>query len=288
MNIVLNKLNEALGKEFISKIKAIGLPYEKINEIRITSGKPVYICAGKDRYYLDFAVSSEKIDDIFASFCEYSVHAYKKEIINGFITAEGGIRIGICGTAVNKNGKTDYIKNITSLNIRIPHEIKGSADMISCCFGKGGILVAGPPSSGKTTLLRDIARTVSEKYNTVIVDERNEIAGVFHGVAAFDTGYSGILSGFSKAEGIKSAVRSMSPDYIICDEFGDENDISSALFAMKSGVNIIASIHTADENDLMKKPMADVMLNKNIFEYIVFLDSNHCIYKILHREEIIK
>lgn len=274
----LKKFEESIqiiGKSFAERILSSKIPYENIKEIVLNYGFPIEIYTrngsteiGKDKLCLS------DIQEAFASVCEYSVHAYKDEICEGFVTAEGGLRVGICGTAVYENKNIIGIKNISGLNIRIPHEIKECSFEISEYANKGGILIIGPPCSGKTTLLRDLARYLGGLNKTVIVDERMEIAGVYRGKPCFDVGASLVLNGFLKSDGIKFASRSLAPDYIICDEFGDENDISSAVYAMKSGVKIIASIHALDKNDFLEKPFSDEIISKNIFSTFVFLNRN--------------
>ncbi|MBR6658024.1 MAG: Flp pilus assembly complex ATPase component TadA [Oscillospiraceae bacterium] len=261
--------------------------FNNIREIRITVNFPVEVITDERRFYINNRkISISEINEIFSSFCEYSVHAFKNEICEGFITSEGGIRIGICGTAIYSDGKICNIKNISTLNIRIPHEIKGTSENIIKFIENGGILIIGPPCSGKTTILRDFSRKASEKYLVTIVDERMEISGTTEGIPSFDVGNSSVLNGFIKSDGIKTAVRSMAPEIIVCDEFGDENDINSALFAMKSGVKIVASIHSSDKNDFLTKPFVKKILEKKIFETFIFLNKKHKITEILKAEEL--
>lgn len=281
-------IRENLGEKIFSEIGSLKISFDKINEIKLTVNKPVCVYSGRRCFRTENVILRNEIEEIFASFCEYSVHAYKNEIINGYITVKKGIRIGICGTAVYKNDKIENIKYISSINIRMPHEYIGISEKICQSVKKGGILIAGPPCSGKTTLLRDLARSISSENEVIIVDERNEISGMFQGIPGFDVGYCGVMNCFYKANGMEFAVRSMSPDYIVCDEFGSEEDISSAIFAMKSGVKIIASIHASDKYDLIDKPLFDEIIKKRIFEHIVFLNKYYEIYEIVKASEIIK
>lgn len=280
-------LKDNLGEKIYHEIEALGLPAEKINEIRLTVNKPICVFSERTILPLEYITNQKEIEEIFAILCEYSVHAYKNEIIKGFITVRGGIRIGICGTAVYGHNETDNIRYISSLVIRIPHEFIGISEKIAVYENDGGILISGPPCSGKTTMLRDIARRISEESKVIIVDERNEISGMFHGVPGFDIGFCGVMNCFNKPDGIEMAVRSLSPDFIVCDEFGNEDDINSALFAMKSGVKIIASIHAADREDLFEKPFFDKIIKKRIFEHVVFLNKKYEIDEIVRSSEFI-
>ena len=281
------KLLSCLGKELSAEIKSGFNDFESINEILILSEKPVRIYS-KNKKIIESRkiISSEETREIFANLCENSVHAYKNEICEGFITAEGGIRIGICGTAIYENGKINGIKDISALNIRIPHEIFGIAERIIPLSDEGGILIIGPPCSGKTTLLRDFSRIASLRNHLTIVDERKEISGTYRGKASFDVGNASVLNGFIKSDGIRSAVRSMAPDIIVCDEFGDENDVNSAVFAMKSGVKIVASMHALDPEDFLSKPLAEEIIRKGIFRNLIFLNKEFKIFKTIGAGEL--
>ncbi|MBR5310114.1 MAG: Flp pilus assembly complex ATPase component TadA [Oscillospiraceae bacterium] len=282
-NNLINNLG-SVGNEIIKH----KIPYEEILEIYISIGQ-------KAKIYTSFSaieigterITEKELSDIFAALCEYSVHTYKKEICEGYITVSGGIRIGICGTAIYDEDKIVGIKHISALNIRIPHEIKGIADKISNLYDNRGILLIGPPCSGKTTMLRDISRKLSLKHRVVIIDERSEISGTFHGIPGFEIGNSAVMDGFIKSDGMIRAIRAMSPEIIICDEFGETKDIESAMFSMKSGAQIIASIHAADKNDFIGKVFSDKIIKSGIFEHFVFLNKKFEVYKIMSKEELI-
>ena len=282
-NNLINNLG-SVGNEIIKH----KIPYEEILEIYISIGQKAKIYTSSSAIEIGTERITEKeLSDIFAALCEYSVHTYKKEICEGYITVSGGIRIGICGTAIYDEDKIVGIKHISALNIRIPQEIKGVADKISNLYDNRGILLIGPPCSGKTTMLRDISRKLSLKHRVVIIDERSEISGIFHGIPGFDIGNSAVMDGFIKSDGMIRAIRAMSPEIIICDEFGETKDIESAMFSMKSGAQIIASIHAADKNDFIGKVFSDKIIKSGIFEHFVFLNKKFEVYKIMSKEELI-
>ena len=281
-NLIL-KLGPA-GKE----IENTKIPFNKIREILVSTGRKTRIFTAEDIFVTEKGIADkETMQSIFAALCEHSVHTYKNEIQKGYITIPGGIRIGICGTAVYENDKIAGIKDISALNIRIPHEIFGASEKIIPYCNKHGILIIGPPCSGKTTILRDIARNISKKQKTVIVDERSEIAGTFHSNPCFDVGCSCVLNAFDKKDGMSIAVRVLAPEVIICDEFGGKDDLEDAMFAMKSGVNVIASMHSLDVNDFLNKPCSKELIQSGVFEYFVFLKKNCGTDKILCRKDFL-
>lgn len=232
-------------------------PISGIAEIRIRAGRPS-VCVnifGEMRICSE-PFSAAEIADCFAELCRYSVHSFQEEIAQGFVTLDGGHRVGICGTAVTNGGRIEMFKDISGLNIRIAHEVKGCADELYRRFFSGGlrsVLIAGKPLCGKTTVLRDLARQLGERHRVTLIDSRNELSASVHGTPALDIGLNtDVLCGCSKSEGIMLALRSLSPEVIICDEIGnDECAIEQALFC---GVGLIATAHAASFDELQKRP----------------------------------
>lgn len=265
-----------------------------IQEIRLRSGKPLALTDGKTTMFLSsdgrvlysagenaLKVTQRNIYDTFKSLCSYSVYSRQNEIRSGYITVRGGHRVGLCGTAVVKDGEVTAINDISSLNIRIARQIFGAADEL---FAKtmplsGGILIAGLPSSGKTTLLRDIAYRLSlgvgcRIMRTVVIDERGEISGTYGGIAENDLGLCDVLNGYPKGEGIMQAIRSMSPQVIICDEVGTNEDAAAISAGANAGADIIATIHAGSYEELMHRRQAKKLLDTGSFKKIVMLESS--------------
>ena len=276
-----------LGKKFKPYLDLLSYDVKcRTTEIRLRVNKPIELILPNKKIYVssDKAVNDvskstlllSKCDltDIFRCICDYSVYSYSSEIKNGFITVKGGHRVGMCGTAVFEENSLSYVKDISSLNIRIARQIYGCADKIIRLIknDKGSLLIAGVPLSGKTTVLRDVARQMSYIYKTSVIDERGELAGTYMGEAQNDMGLCDIYNGYMKDEGIMHALRSMSPEYIVCDEIGGKSDTKAIANASHAGVFMVATVHAADINDLVLRSDTSQILFSHTFKYIVFMD----------------
>lgn len=263
----------AVPLKSVEKLR-IAEPMSQISEIRLRAGRRAVTVNifGEMRAYAAI-FSAEDISECFAEICRYSVYSYEEEIARGFVTLDGGHRVGICGTAVTKNGKVVSFKDICGLNIRIAHQIYGCSDELYKRFfsdGAHSLLIAGPPLSGKTTVLRDLARQLGERYRVVLIDSRGELSASVRGTPSFDIGLNtDALCGVEKSEGIMMSIRTLSPEIIICDEIG--NDEAAVEQAMFCGVKIIASAHANSIDQLKKRPATRGLLP--LFESIAVLGS---------------
>ncbi|MCM1024787.1 MAG: Flp pilus assembly complex ATPase component TadA [Prevotella sp.] len=277
-------LNYFAGKSGGAVGKLSDAQLDGIQEIRLRVNRPAAVCAeGKILYITEngqltynpqtaAAVSEQDIRRTFEAVCQYSVHSFQREISQGFITVAGGHRVGFCGTPVVRDGKIENIKNINAMNFRVAREVIGCSEkLFRDCFSDGlcSLLIAGAPSSGKTTVLRDLTRLLGGRFKVSAIDERGEIAASRNGVPQNDVGVNtDVFDGYGKAEGISAAVRVMSPQMIVCDEIGSEEDFSAIRGAALSGVYTAASVHAADMSDLCGKfPREDL----EIFDRIAFL-----------------
>lgn len=251
-----------------------------IEEIRIKANAPVFVYSKNQEFYLFYNneviyTSIDDIAEILKRATKNSVYAYLEDIKNGYITIDNGHRIGICGRAVYENDKLINIKEISSLNIRCANELTGVGQKIFENIFDGSdlknTLIISPPKCGKTTVLRDITRLMSGVKNMriVLIDERDEIAASFMGASTVDVGdRTFVLSGYLKKEGFSHAVRSLSPTVVICDEIGDDKDVSLIQSVLVRGVKIVASIHGSSVEEVLNK-------NKfNCFERIIVLNKN--------------
>ncbi len=252
---------------------------EKLYEIRLRVGFPISIIINNIKYFLaKYGLSTsvsdaiicvdEHIDFIIKTVCEHSVYAYNDKICNGYITTKDGIRIGLAGECVFDKDKIVTIKNFSSINIRVPHEILGCAneifDKITCGNNIYNSLIISPPFCGKTTILKDIARILNERYeySILLIDERGEFAKI--------KGRNiDVISYSDKEYAFNFGVRAMSPSIVITDELATLNDWNCVKSVANSGVKIIASIHAGSMQDVLEKRH----FIKNIFNRFVVLKS---------------
>lgn len=262
-------------KNLVSNAKGDGC----IQEIRIKSDKPLILIFDREETITDYMVASADIRNILSKMMNYSLYAYDEEIRQGYITIKGGHRVGLCGSCVLEGEKIKTINNISSLNIRVSKQVIGCSDsLMPYLINNGEIentIIISPPKCGKTTMIRDMARNISKNFKVCIIDERSEIGGLSLGKSSLDLGIrTDILDNCPKAQGIMMAIRSMSPDVIICDEIGTLKDMESILTAICCGIKIITTIHGKDENDLFERPVFKDILKNNAFKKGIILKGN--------------
>ena len=269
---------------------------QTVREIRLRRDKPVVAVTENGISFLHEAgrltdilssltviTQGKELEEVFHRICSYSVYACKDAVNRGFVTVEGGHRAGVAGTAVTENGRITAVRDINCINLRIAREIRGAADEIfRRCYSDGfsGLIVAGPPSSGKTTVLRDLARQLSGEERGVLAkvfvcDERGEIGAVHNGKVQNDLGINcDVVTSYPKSEGILIGLRSFSPDIIICDEIATEEEVEAVESGLCSGVQFALSVHAMSKRDLQSKPIVRRLLETGCFGNAVLLSGN--------------
>jgi stage III sporulation protein AA len=291
MEMKMNSIIKLLGTNIRNIVsKQSELIEREAVEIRLRVNSPVFIKFIHKGIFMDndLKLSKKDIDETISIVTKNSIHAYEKEIRNGYITVEGGHRIGLGGDCIYEGDLFKGFKNITSLNIRIAREFPGCSKnflkfFVSTKQNIYNTLIIGPPMSGKTTFIRDVAANLSDGFSnpyfegcdTAIIDERGEISSVFGGVPQMYVGKrSDVLSYCMKREGFFMSIRSLSPKAIISDELGSMDDFETVQYALKSGVNIITTAHGFSLDDVKKNIYMKSILENNFFDRAVILKSS--------------
>lgn len=282
-------LSKILPRELLDVILA-KYSLGDVYEIRVRDNAPIVISVKGDYLKLTTPANGKPIyadrrliDFIICRATDSSLYSYNSQIVQGYITMESGIRIGVSGeVVVDANGKVKTIKNFSGLTIRVPHQVTNCAVKVMPYIFDGekllNTLIISPPGLGKTTLLRDITRVISsgqKVINTLVIDERYELSGLTNGRCQMNLGtYSDVLAGASKEFGFYEGVKSMRPDVVVCDEIATESDMKGIEFAINSGVKIIATAHGEDCHSLEKKPVYKKLLSDKSFKRFIILSGS--------------
>ena len=270
----------------------------KLEEIRLRGNKPLSLKFGQEQEITDYIVSQQEILQAFEKICESSIYSYRKQICDGYITIRGGNRVGIVGSAVVDNGQVININYISSLNFRIASQRIGCSNKVIEDIIDNendniyNTLIVSPPGCGKTTLVRDIIRNISNGIKVIgfsgktvgVVDERGEIAAMYKGIPQNDIGIrTDVIDNMPRPEAMRILVRSMAPDVIACDEIGSVEDIKAINYAMCSGVKGIFTVHGKDLEEINRNTELSKLLKNNVFERIIILNpkkkgETECIY----------
>ena len=272
---------------------------QKLEEIRVRVNQPLELVTADGAYFLNngalvrqtdrqcLSVSEEDLRQMSTLMSRYSLYAYEEEIRQGFLTVEGGHRVGVSGKVIVEKEKVKNIQHTSSVNIRMSHEMIGCADGLLPYITKNmqvcHTLIISPPRCGKTTLIRDLIRQISDGNQYVkgssvgVVDERSELGGCYLGIAQNDLGTrTDILDCCPKAEGMIMLIRSMAPQVIAVDEIGTSEDIHAIEYAMQCGCKLIASVHGLDMEEASRKPVLGELIRRRMFErYVVLGNGKH-------------
>lgn len=258
--------------------KILLLGTSDLQEIRIVSGKSCSVQKNGVLIDTQITVAPQELNKIVESMCRGSLYAMQTSLVKGFLTLNGGHRVGVCGRAVTENGKITHLTDISAICIRISREVKGAADEIMEYLSHErklyNTLLVSPPGCGKTTVLRDIARQLGNRYKVCIADERSEIAACRGNEAMHDVGkFTTVMDCVPKGEGIMMLLRAMSPEIIITDETGREDEEKAICELINCGAKIITTAHGYSERDVLKRKYLGSLVENGIFERIIVLSN---------------
>lgn len=281
-------------RNILTKVKE--QDFHTVEEIRIRIDKPLMFNTSSGDYFLStdgtltkninhaYLIKLIDITQTVELMSENSLYAYQEELKNGFITLKGGHRVGLVGKIVIDKNEIKTVKDISGLNIRIARQVNGCANkIISKIIDKKTIhhtLIISPPNCGKTTMLRDIIRQISDGVENLcglkvgVVDERSEIAACYKGIPQNNVGVrTDVLDTCPKPQGIAILVRSMSPNVIATDELGTKEDVKAVEEALNAGIRLITTAHAKDLEELSKKTGISELFKQKLFGRIVVLSN---------------
>lgn len=263
--------------------------FSELQEIRCRLNRPLFLRFVQQREtQAADCVTAEQMQYLVSRITQGSVYAWEEELRRGYLTLPGGFRVGLAGKGVLEHGRIRTLKEISGLNFRIARAVPGAADaLMPLLYAQQEIqncLIVSPPGGGKTTLLRDVVRQLSDGVpqltqagrTVAVVDERSELAGSVNGMPQMAVGCrTDVLDGCPKQEGIRMLIRSMAPQVIAVDEIGTEADVQALREAAQSGVSVMATAHGDTMEHLRSHPVLGQLIAGGYFPLIVFLHWKH-------------
>lgn len=273
---ILVYLPEKVSAAVCGFAKTLGEKGSMISEIRLRAGAPMSVsCMGRNVFLFrgkTVVCDEYEVAETLQKLCEDSVHTYGETLKEGYVALENGYRIGVCGRAGTAGDSIKSIYGISSLAVRIPHPVSGVSGEMRRLLATGdaieSALFYSPPNVGKTTLIRDLAASLSSgarAKKTALIDTRGEI----YMKEMFSESLVDVLHGYPRAKGIEIATRTLSPDVIFCDEIGSPEEARAILSAQNSGVPLIATAHADGKDALFRRPNIRVLYENGIFRYYI-------------------
>lgn len=292
-----DELIKIFSKNLRQILSRVQVDFDRVQEIRLRIHAPLIMVYDGSEYYVTetgrlcrsvqeaFIISKNELRETMEYVSNYSLYAFEEEMKQGFITIQGGHRIGIAGKTIVDGNGIKTMKFISFINVRLSHQIKGCAsNVLPYLFENGQVLhtlIISPPRCGKTTLLRDIIRQISNGtalvsgINVGVVDERSEIGACYQGIPQNELGIrTDILDCCPKAKGMMMLIRTMSPQVIAVDEVGTREDLEAIEYVMNCGCRLIATVHGSSIEDIKSKPVLRKLVQEKIFDRYIILNNN--------------
>lgn len=301
-NILEKYIFAVLPSRLVTMIRAVpAVKLANLTEIRLRINRPLLLVLGNTdmvvspigkvatNYEESYLCNQEDVHKTLQLISKNSLYAFEQELKMGFLTIDGGHRVGLAGQAIIDGGDIKSLKNISSLNIRLAREVIGCADKIMPYVRTLGghvlsTLIISPPRCGKTTILRDMIRQIStgsERYKGLqvgVVDERSEIAACKNGISTVDLGMrTDVLDSYPKAVGMLMLIRSMSPAVVATDELGRAEDIYAVQEALNAGVSVVTTVHGSEIDQLLHRPYVRELLEHKYFQRYIILSDHPCV-----------
>lgn len=281
--------------------RLLGFSPEKqadVREVTLRTGRPLTVTTGDGVWFLNdsgvfsrfppsmrAALTAKQVGESLRFLTEYSLHSFEESLCGGYLTIKGGHRAGIAGTGVHKDGSISHIRDVCAISLRIARQVRGvSRGLLYALYHTQcipSVLLVGAPASGKTTVLRDLIRSLAGgeagRYVRVsVIDERSELGAAYQGEAQYDLGLtSELFDGFSKSEGMTMALRAMSPEIIAVDELGSVQDAEAVRQVQCGGAAVLATAHAQNAESVLKRPVLAALLKEGAFDVVVALkDAN--------------